>query len=650
MKVKAILIGAIGVILLFGILLTSKLKVVLKPLASDEFIQLMYDGDVRELTQEQLKQYKDDINQDLTELKHRQSFEKIYLSLGKIASLEERYEDSNNYLLNVISPGNHTNKMIDLKVYETLAVNYIAIGDIEKGYFYFNEANNVAYQLRDAELVASFYQLFSETLLNYTNHTNFPIYLLGEAVELTNDYYKKIQLRKQLASVYELNGFFDLALTEFIRVLDMSVEKGYVDLEIKILGRLSLSYYSNQRYQDSIEVINRYFELSSDDPDLFYVSLWLHNHYYLYGYESVQEELKSLEEATSNLSIEQKHQLSIFIDFNQVFFLHSDGRYEECEMYIRRLQELKTQTTVSDLTSLLIDKMKLDLEYDRGNQEIDYVKEYRQLLSDLQLTNDSVERKRLIIDNVLLHLLELGDYETVYQYTADLQKPVNQEVRAISFIMAMIQNSDNSHYLAKNNITSMVLKLGGYVLTALAGMGVTYGAYRYSSYFKSLKRKAKESTIFDPLTKTLTKEALYETLELEIELGHNELYYFLLIDVNDLSSYNESFGYLAGDKVLIEISNLLKIYFPNAYISRHYGQHFIVVIKKPNEEELLQLITSLINEISNNEKISAKRPITCCIGVSKGYLTNTLDIDEQIKLATKKLQISKQRGTGSCTM
>ena len=650
MKVKAILIGAIGIILLFGILLTPKLKTVLKTTPSDEFIQLMYDGGVGELTQEQLKQYKDDINQELIKLKHRQSFEKIYLSLGKIASLEEAYEDSNNYLLNVISPGSHTNKMIDLKVYETLAVNYIAMGDIEKGYFYFNEANNVAYQLQDAELVASFYQLFSETLLNYTNHTNFPIYLLGEAVELTNDDYKKVQLRKELASVYGLGGFSDLAINELIKALDMSVEEGYEDLEIEILSQLSLLYYSNQQYQDSMRVLNRYFELSTDNPDLIYLSLWIQNYYYLYGYESIQEELKSLEEATSNLSIEQKIQYLIFIDFNQAFFLHSDGRYEECEMYIRRLQELKTQTTVSDLTSLLIDKMKLDLEYDRGNQEIDYVKEYRRLLSDLQLTNDSVERKRLIIDNVLLHLLELGDYETVYQYTADLQKPVNQEVRAISFIMAMIQNSDNSHYLSKNNITSMVLKLGGYLLTALAGMGVTYGAYRYSSYFKSLKRKAKESTIFDPLTKTLTKEALYETLELEIELGHNEIYYFLLIDVNDLSSYNESFGYLAGDKVLIEISNLLKIYFPNAYISRHYGQHFIVVIKKSNEEELLKLITSLINEISNNEKISAKRPITCCIGVSKGYLTNTLDIDEQIKLATKKLQISKQRGTGSCTM
>ena len=79
MKVKAILIGAIGIILLFGILLTPKLKTVLKTTASDEFIQLMYDGGGRELTQEQLKQYKDDINQELTELKHRQSFEKIYL-------------------------------------------------------------------------------------------------------------------------------------------------------------------------------------------------------------------------------------------------------------------------------------------------------------------------------------------------------------------------------------------------------------------------------------------------------------------------------------------------------------------------------------------------------------------------------------------
>ena len=102
--------------------------------------------------------------------------------------------------------------------------------------------------------------------------------------------------------------------------------------------------------------------------------------------------------------------------------------------------------------------------------------------------------------------------------------------------MNMIQNSSDSHYLAKNNITSMVLKLGGYVLTALAGMVVTYSAYRYNSYLKSLKQKAIDSTIFDPLTKTLTKEALYETLEFEIELGQNELYYFLLIDVKDLSS------------------------------------------------------------------------------------------------------------------
>ena len=45
MKVKAILIGAIGIILLFGILLTPKLKTILKTTPSDEFIQLMMDNE-----------------------------------------------------------------------------------------------------------------------------------------------------------------------------------------------------------------------------------------------------------------------------------------------------------------------------------------------------------------------------------------------------------------------------------------------------------------------------------------------------------------------------------------------------------------------------------------------------------------------------
>ena len=43
-------------------------------------------------------------------------------------------------------------------------------------------------------------------------------------------------------------------------------------------------------------------------------------------------------------------------------------------MHTRKLQELKTQTNVPELTSLLIDKMKLDLAYDRGDQGIDYIK------------------------------------------------------------------------------------------------------------------------------------------------------------------------------------------------------------------------------------------------------------------------------------
>ena len=213
----------------------------------------------------------------------------------------------------------------------------------------------------------------------------------------------------------------------------------------------------------------------------------------------------------------------------------------------------------------------------------------------------------------------------------------------------MIQNSDNSHYLAKNNITSMVLKLGGYLLTALAGMGVTYGAYRYSSYFKSLKRKAKESTIFDPLTKTLTKEVLYHQLEFDINSDSLMELSFILLDIDDFKSYNRNFGYSEGDKVLQEIAIVLKQFFPNAYICRYLGQQFLIIVKHNQDSLVVEMIAELMEEIRTNKKISNRHKITVSVGVSCGEIKDALEINYHIHRATQNLRRSKQMGRDVCT-
>lgn len=61
-------------------------------------------------------------------------------------------------------------------------------------------------------------------------------------------------------------------------------------------------------------------------------------------------------------------------------------------------------------------------------------------------------------------------------------------------------------------------------------------------------------------------------------------------------------------------------------------------------------MTAVKKDIETNSIVTEKRVITFCMGMSKGLLMNMLDIDDQIKLASKKLNISKKRGKGICTM
>lgn len=75
-----------------------------------------------------------------------------------------------------------------------------------------------------------------------------------------------------------------------------------------------------------------------------------------------------------------------------------------------------------------------------------------------------------------------------------------------------------------------------------------------------------------------------------------------------------------------------------------------MVIPYESDECLQEAITSVMREMETNASLTEKRVLTLCMGVSKGPLMNVMDIDEQIKLASRKLNISKVRGKGICTM
>ena len=172
MRGKSRWLKILSVLVILAILVASVLKGKVFFSASDRFIEKALSGESQNLSEEQLASYETDINKELTHLKSRNELEKIYFALGKIEALQGDYASSNNYLLNAASFITDRHKQIDALIYETLATNYLVLNDVENGYFYFEEANNVIYQLKNSPLAISFYQQFAKGLTENTDHTD----------------------------------------------------------------------------------------------------------------------------------------------------------------------------------------------------------------------------------------------------------------------------------------------------------------------------------------------------------------------------------------------------------------------------------------------------------------------------------------------
>jgi len=86
--------------------------------------------------------------------------------------------------------------------------------------------------------------------------------------------------------------------------------------------------------------------------------------------------------------------------------------------------------------------------------------------------------------------------------------------------------------------------------------------------------------LHDPLTSLLNRRGLKEYVNEFIKKEEHKHFYSLLIylDLNKFKHINDSLGHKAGDKLLISISNRLKIFVKeNCLVSRFGGDEFIVV-------------------------------------------------------------------------
>lgn len=165
-----------------------------------------------------------------------------------------------------------------------------------------------------------------------------------------------------------------------------------------------------------------------------------------------------------------------------------------------------------------------------------------------------------------------------------------------------------------------------------------------------------EQASTDPLTKLKNRRMFNEELNDLIHVCNKESLplSLLMIDADHFKDYNDKFGHIAGDNVLVELASLLtKTFRKKDVLARYGGEEFIAALPNTSEVEANQIAERLVQTV--REFSWEKRSVTISVGITTSNFNPTsksinseyyLNLIEQ---ADKALYCSKVSGRDRIT-
>lgn len=165
----------------------------------------------------------------------------------------------------------------------------------------------------------------------------------------------------------------------------------------------------------------------------------------------------------------------------------------------------------------------------------------------------------------------------------------------------------------------------------------------------SLSKKVQEleeSSNLDPLTKVFNRRALTSYLSKicdKKEINHE--FHLLILDIDDFKKVNDTYGHIAGDKILIFIANILKKTLRDGdKVFRYGGEEFIITLNRINSTVCHDISSRILKLINSNKLIyrGASLNVTMSIGATKYHQGDTPEAI--INRADMALYKSKKNG------
>ncbi|MFH0788144.1 MAG: sensor domain-containing diguanylate cyclase [Pseudomonadota bacterium] len=213
-----------------------------------------------------------------------------------------------------------------------------------------------------------------------------------------------------------------------------------------------------------------------------------------------------------------------------------------------------------------------------------------------------------------------------------------------------LKRADDSSFQAQLDSIRQEPKTGiSLVRTAISDIS---DSKRMQDALRVSEQRFRELSMTDNLTQLFNQRHLYERLQQEIERTNRYQHQLtmLLLDLDDFKHFNDTYGHLEGDGVLIKTGLIIKECIRQTDSAfRFGGEEFVGILPETSLKKALILAERIRNEIQ--EAIFTPAPktkvhLTCSVGLSQ--YQNQEDLKAFIKRVDQNMYQAKARGKNLC--
>ncbi|SHH59355.1 diguanylate cyclase (GGDEF) domain-containing protein [Clostridium collagenovorans DSM 3089] len=624
----------------------------------NRLIDFIEENKELKLSSKEISELNNKLQEIINKTNNNKTKVKAYFIIGYYENIIGEYTSSNENIkisLDFNKEDSTYLKGISIMSHNEMSKNYFELGRYEESSESFKKAIELGDDHKYNNLIANMYISRANILQNQEGKIGIAIEILNRAKALKPSKEILANIYLKLSKYYLLDNKLDLALEYNIKSLKIARKGRMKALEADALIELGSTFSYSDDYEKSISILNNALMLEEVNSSrqrkintLAYLSdSYCGNGEYNKSLEIVEELLNEIE----NLDEYERPKEYVWAYTMAAGNLNLINKPKEA---IKYLDKAKAEYNKGSKEKLYLDA---EVYITSGYGDCWYnMGEYDKALEAYKETVDTLKERNRASSGLSTSLTKLrqtygvlNEYEKAYKVEEEREE-VEGEIRnknikqSLIYVSEKIKAEENEEDINRLKFQRTIVAL--IIIALIVVLRLKSTEYRRELKLKEeYNKKLKELALRDSLTGVWNRRKLHEVIKDLQELDKERKVTFIMIDIDFFKLYNDNYGHLEGDKVLLQVAETLHKVFENDVVGRYGGEEFYILLDNYDGEYIEHKLKNLINKIKEldieHKKSQVKDRVSISIGASIGKI---YDIDNVILKADKNLYEVKENG------